>query len=95
MCNNNMKSEQGIWLHGMRYRLLSHKNRFLKVALILHNSKVLINDLIDLCDRLAKLCKYEQYSRRQKIILKLSREVKKHMPIPERQEEDKKEKIEK
>ena len=54
-----MKSEQGIWLHGIRYGLLSYENRLLKVTPILYNSKVLINDLIDLCNRLVKLHEHE------------------------------------
>ena len=39
----------------MKYRLLSYKNRLLKNILIPCNGKVLINNLIDLYDKLKKL----------------------------------------
>ena len=65
----------------MRYGFLSYKNGLLKVILIPYNNKVLINNLIDLYDRLVKLYEHKRYSRRQKIISSLNREAKEYVLI--------------
>ena len=49
-------------MHGMRYAMLVCENGLLKVMQMLCNSKVLINDLIDTYDRLARLYQQEKDS---------------------------------
>ena len=55
MSSNNKNSQLGLWLHKMRYAILVYENGLLQVMQTLYNSEVLINNLIDLCNRLARL----------------------------------------
>ena len=88
-----MKSQQGSWLYSIRYGFLSYENRLLKFIPALCNSEILINNLMDSFDRLAKLYEHEKYLRRQKITLNLNREAKEYVLIPMRNEEEQKENI--
>ena len=47
MSTNYMNSQLGPWIHGMKYGMIVCENRLLKIIQILHNSEVLISDLID------------------------------------------------
>ena len=52
----------------MKYATLIFENGLLIIKQTSFNSKTLINKLVDLYDRLSKVCKQEKDFRRQKII---------------------------
>ena len=56
----------------MKYMILTFENRLFIIKQTSCNSEILINDLMDLHNRLSKACKYRQDSRREKIILILN-----------------------
>ena len=57
----------------MKHTIMVYENRLLMVTQIPHNSEVLISDLIDICNRLARAYQQEKDLQRQKIILSLKR----------------------
>ena len=59
-------------INRIEYTTLTFKNRLLIIKQIINNSEKLINDLVDVYDRLAKEYKREYDIRRQKIISKLN-----------------------
>ena len=90
MYSNYTNSQLGLQLHRMRYAMLECENRLSKVMQILYNSEVLINNLIDKCNRLARSYQKEKNLQRQKIISNLKREVKEYILINIGYEEKKK-----
>ena len=76
-------------MHEMRYTMLVYDNDLLKVIQILYNSEVLINNLIDLCIRLAKAYQQEKDLWRQKIISNLNRDTKEFVPLKKEYRKDK------
>ena len=65
------------------------KNSLLVIKQTSHKSKMLINNLIDLCDRLVIEYEREKAIRRQKIISNLNSNTKEHAPTLIRYEESK------
>ena len=62
--NTYQKVIEESWYERMKYTNLICKNRLLIIRQIPCNSKILINDLIDSCNRLVKECKREKDMRR-------------------------------